>query len=174
MAQLTDFLPLSHPEAGVTHMRVCTHTYRRSVHVRGTSACVNMHTILVNVHVHAQVETHPKMAVVAGDRECVVKSERKLERHNRMSEAERETEAVKMLMRSSTESSRCIPFTAKGMFCYLNVFWFFSSGRNIGENNKVPGGKDIFSRLSAQDASQPCFPAVHLASLTQKIDFYFN
>lgn len=122
MAQLTDFLPLSHPEAGVTHMRVCTHTYRRSVHVRGTSACVNMHTILVNVHVHAQVETHPKMAVVAGDRECVVKSERKLERHNRMSEAERETKAVKMLMRSSTESSRCIPFTAKGMFCYLNVF----------------------------------------------------
>lgn len=39
--------------------------------------CIYVLTILVNVHMHVQVGTHLKMAVVAGDTERVVKSERK-------------------------------------------------------------------------------------------------
>lgn len=41
--------------------------------------CIYVLTVLVNVHMHVQVQvgTHPKLAVVAGDTERVVKSERK-------------------------------------------------------------------------------------------------
>lgn len=73
-----DWFPVAESPGGWSHTH--THTYSRCVHVWGTSDCVHIlyvHTILVNVHMHVQVETHPKMAVVAGDKERVVKSERK-------------------------------------------------------------------------------------------------
>lgn len=48
MAQLTDFLPLSGPQAGVT--QICTCTVVVLIYVWSTSASVNIHIIPVRVH----------------------------------------------------------------------------------------------------------------------------
>lgn len=103
-------------------------------------------------------------AVVAGDRVCGEKwkEKKEIERHNRMSEAERDRG---MVMRSSGV------FPSQ-MFCYLNIFYiFFISGRNVLKNNKSAWRERHFFLKAV---STGCIAAMFSCCLTRKIQFYFN
>lgn len=131
MAQLVNFLPLRRPEAGVTHtysrcVNSCVQHKRLHAYTYNTCECAH-------ACIHGYMDTHAQMPVAVGDRERVVKSERKKKENDartRMSKAE-----VTVVIRSKSHYLiEGPPFTAKVFFwqyLVLFCFLFFISGRNI-------------------------------------------